>query len=85
MNRADCKALRSAALQLISWAHTLRASYQTEAGYWDASVAGCEAGKATHDKHLATAKRLRAIANAEQAKLPKRLRHSESTKESGNG
>lgn len=72
MNRADCKALRSAALQLLKWADILRASYQTQTGYWDPSVAGSEGGKLLHDKHRAMAKRLRAIANAEQAKLPRR-------------
>ncbi len=72
MTRADCKALRSAALQLIDWANTLRASYQTKAGCWDPTVVGAGNGKAMYERHMATAKRLRAIANAEQANLPKR-------------
>lgn len=55
MNRADCKMLRSAALVLKSWAKSLEGT-----GLDD-----------EQRKHLALVKRLRAIANAEQAKLPK--------------
>lgn len=72
MNRADCKALRSAALQLLDWARISRESQVDEAGNWDNGCGQAAAAKALHDKHVATAKRLRAIANAEQAKLPRR-------------
>lgn len=72
MNRTDCKALRSAALQLLDWAKVSRDSQTDDAGNWDNGCGQAAAAKALHDKHILTAKRLRAIANAEQAKLPKR-------------
>lgn len=73
MNRADCKALRSAALQLLDWARVSRESQCGDKGDWDNGCGQAAAAKALHDKHIRTAKRLRAIANAEQAKLPKQV------------
>lgn len=70
MNRADCKTLRSAALQLIEWARITRESQTDADGNWDNGCGQAAGAKALHDKHLRTAARLRAIANAEQAKLP---------------
>jgi len=56
MNRADCKAIRSAALELAKWLKAIQTElYAVE-----------------REKYPRLIKRLRAIANAEQAKLPKR-------------
>lgn len=72
MNRADCKALRSAALELKSWADSVRESHTRDGARDDWT--GEEGAKATYDKHMRLVKRLRAIANAEQAKLPRKPR-----------
>jgi hypothetical protein len=57
MNRADCKAIRSAALVLLSWAKALEGTGLND----------------EQDKHMRLVKRLRQIANAEQKLLPVRL------------
>lgn len=80
MNRADCKALRSAALQLLEWARITRDSQCDGEGGWDNGCGQGAASKALHDKHVRTAKRLRAIANAEQARLLPKTRTEERTK-----
>lgn len=69
MNRADCKVLRSAALQLLEWAKVSRDSQCDDNGDWDNGCGQAAAAKALHDKHVRTAARLREIADAEQAKL----------------
>lgn len=70
MNRADCKALRSAALELASWAKSLIDGYTTQDNDWGDD----DRAKNAYEKHLRLIKRLRKIANAEQAKLPRRGR-----------
>lgn len=70
MTSADCKALRSAALELAFWAKTLRDSHTTKAADGSLDWGENEAAKRWHDKHLRLVKRLRKIANEEQAKLP---------------
>lgn len=56
MNRADCKALRSAALELDKWRK---------------AIEGMEFYGVEVRKYPRLIKRLRLIANVEQAKLPK--------------
>jgi len=67
MNRADCRALRSAALELIDWAESIEINAMSEGDFQEGTTA-----RRAYDKHLRLAKRLRAIAKSEQAKLPKK-------------
>jgi hypothetical protein len=69
MNRSDCKALRSAALELLAWAKALHAGHTVPGTErWGENKAQREA----YTKHLCLAGRLQLIAAMEQAKLPKK-------------
>lgn len=66
MNRADCRALRSAALELVGWSKALKSNAEADGRFQEGTPAW-----RVHEKHLALVRRLRRIANEVQAKLPR--------------
>ena len=70
MTRDDCRAFRSAALELNTWAQEIRRAHTppTDRNNWS----GEPNAQKVYEKHLELVKRLRAIAGSEQARLPRK-------------
>lgn len=67
MNRDDCRVVYAAANELSATARDIRSAHTLNGDWGDERAA-----KAWHDKCLQLAMRLRQIAKAERAKLPKK-------------